>query len=90
MEAIKNSLWTEKSEYVDISSLLIDGKVLFPNGDIQNFSLTNRSIEIREHLIANNEDGLYRLKLTVYGDTNDGREFILDIPEYSFISESTT
>ncbi len=25
-----------QSEYVDISSLLIDGKVLFPNGDIQN------------------------------------------------------
>jgi uncharacterized protein (TIGR03503 family) len=79
-----------QSEYVDISSLLIDGKVFFPNGDIQNFSLTNRSTEIREHLIANNEDGSYRVKLTVYGDTYDGREFILDVPEYSFISEVTT
>jgi uncharacterized protein (TIGR03503 family) len=79
-----------QSEYVDVSSLLIDGKVLFPNGDIQNFSLTNRSTEIREHLIANNEDGLYRVKLSVYGDTYNGREFILDVPEYSFISESTT
>jgi uncharacterized protein (TIGR03503 family) len=79
-----------QSEYVDVSSLLIDGKVLFPNGDIQNFSLTNRSTEIREHLIANKEDGLYRVKLTVYGDTYNGREFILDVPEYSFISESTT
>ena len=78
-----------QSEYVDISSLLIDGKVLFPNGDIQNFSLTYRSTEIREHLIANNEDGLYRVMLAVYGDTNNGREFILDVPEYSFISEST-
>ena len=75
-------------EYVDISSLLIDGKVRFPNGDIKNFSITNRSTEIREYLIANYEYGLYRVKLTVYGDTNDGREFILDVPEYSFISES--
>jgi uncharacterized protein (TIGR03503 family) len=74
-------------EYVDMSTLLIDGKVRSPNGDIQNFSITDRSAKIREHLIVNTESGVYRVKLTVYADTTDGREFILDVPEYSFLSE---
>lgn len=74
-------------EYVDMSTLLIDGKVRFPNGDIQNFSITDMSDDVREHLIVNYEYGVYRVKLTAYGNTNDGREFILDVPEYSFLTE---
>jgi uncharacterized protein (TIGR03503 family) len=74
-------------EYVDMSTLLIDGKVRFPNGDIQNFSITDMSSEIREYLIVNYEYGVYRVKLTAYGNTTHGREFILDVPEYSFLSE---
>jgi uncharacterized protein (TIGR03503 family) len=74
-------------EYVDMSTLLIDGKVRFPNGDIQNFSITEMSSEVREYLIVNYEYGVYRVKLTAYGNTIDGREFILDVPEYSFLSE---
>lgn len=74
-------------EHVDMSTLLIDGKVRFPNGDIQNFSITEMSSDIREYLIVNYEYGVYRVKLTTYGTTNDGREFILDVPEYSFLTE---
>jgi uncharacterized protein (TIGR03503 family) len=74
-------------EHVDMSTLLIDGKVRFPNGDIQNFSITDMSADIREYLIVNFEYGVYRVKLTTYGNTNEGREFILDVPEYSFLTE---
>ncbi|MFT2091048.1 TIGR03503 family protein [Paraglaciecola sp. 2405UD69-4] len=74
-------------EHVDMSSLLIDGKVRFPNGDIQNFSITDVSTEIREYLIVNYDYGVYRVKLTAFGNTLDGREFILDVPEYTFLSE---
>jgi uncharacterized protein (TIGR03503 family) len=74
-------------EYVDMSTLLIDGKVRFPNGDIQNFSITDMSSEVREYLIVNYEYGVYRVKLTAYGNTTQGREFILDVPEYSFLTE---
>ncbi|MFT4939479.1 MAG: hypothetical protein ACI88A_002521 [Paraglaciecola sp.] len=74
-------------EHVDMSTLLIDGKIQFPNGDVQNFSNTERTPEVREHLIVNYEFGVYRIKLTAYGNTIDGREFILDVPEYSFLSE---
>ncbi|MFT5837655.1 MAG: hypothetical protein ACI9UT_000141 [Flavobacteriales bacterium] len=74
-------------EHVDMSTLLIDGKVRFPNGDIQNFSITDMSANIREYLIVNYDYGVYRVKLTAYGNTIQGREFILDVPEYTFLSE---
>jgi uncharacterized protein (TIGR03503 family) len=74
-------------EFVDMSTLLIDGKIRFPNGDTQSFSITDMSSEVREYLFANYDYGLYRIKLTAYGNTYEGREFILDVPEYSFLSE---
>ena len=75
-------------ELVDIESLLVDGKVKFPNADIQNFSLTEGGSEPREHLIIAYEEGIFRVKLTAYGTTTDGRDFILDVPEYSFVAEA--
>lgn len=75
-------------EHVDMTSLLIDGKVRFPNGDVQNFSLTEQSAEAREHLMVNYEYGVYRVKVTAYGNTVSGRDFILDVPEYTFLSEA--
>jgi uncharacterized protein (TIGR03503 family) len=74
-------------EHVDMATLLIDGKIRFPNGDLQNFSITDMSQDVREHLIVNNEYGVYRVKLTAFGNTVEGRDFILDVPEYSFLSE---
>ncbi len=74
-------------EHVDINTLLIDGKVRFPNGDVQNFSLTEQSPNAREHLIVNYEAGVYRVKLTAYGNTVSGRDFILDVPESTFLVE---
>ncbi len=74
-------------ELVDIESLLVDGKVKFPNSDMQNFSLTEGGVDPREHLIVAYEEGIFRVKLTAYGTTMDGRDFILDVPEYSFVAE---
>lgn len=72
---------------VDISSLLLDGKVRFPNGDIQNFSLTELSDQTREHLVVNYEYGVFRVKVTAYGKTINGRDFILDVPEFNFVTD---
>jgi len=74
-------------EHINMSTLLIDGKVKFPNGDIQNFSITDSSMDIREHLIVNYEYGVYRIKLTAFANTIDGRDVILDVPEFSFLTE---
>jgi len=74
-------------EYVDINSLLLDGKVRFPNGDVQTFSMTEMTDQIRQHQIVNYEYGIYRVKVTAYGTTKDGRDFILDVPEVTFLAE---
>lgn len=75
-------------ELVDIETLLVDGKVRFPNGDMQTFSLTEPSTAAREHLIVAYEEGVFRVKLTAFGTTSEGREFILDVPEYTFLAEA--
>lgn len=72
---------------VDMASLLVDGKVRFPNGDVQNFSITDITDRVRTHEIVNFEYGVFRVKLTAYGNTVDGRDFILDVPEYTFFFE---
>lgn len=74
-------------ELVDIESLLVDGKVKFPNADMRNFSLTEGGSEPREHLVAAYEEGIFRIKITAYGTTVGGRDFILDVPEFSFVAE---
>ena len=74
-------------ELVDIESLLVDGKVKFPNADMQNFSLTEGGSEPREYLIVAYEEGIFRVKITAYGTTVNGRDFILDVPEFSFVAE---
>lgn len=74
-------------ELVDIRSLLVDGKIRYPNGDVQSFSITDSSEQARMHEILNIEYGVFRVKITAYGNTTDGRDFILDVPEFSFLSE---
>lgn len=72
---------------VNMSELLVDGKVRFPNGDVQNFSITDITDRVRTHEIVNFEYGVFRVKITAYGETIDGRNFILDVPEYTFVFE---
>lgn len=74
-------------DHVDISTLLLDGKVRYPNGEIHNFSITDMSSDVREHLLVHFGFGVYRIKLTAFANTLEGREFILDVPEFSFLVE---
>ncbi|WP_018981449.1 TIGR03503 family protein [Salinimonas chungwhensis] len=71
-------------EHVDIQSILVDGKIRYPNGDIQNFSLTEPSPSVRTQRILALDQGQFTVKLTVYGQTTNARDFILDVPAYTF------
>lgn len=75
-------------DQVDIESLLIDGKVRYPNSEMQNFSLTEGGDQPREYLMPAYDEGIFRVKMTAYGTTSDGRDFILDVPEFTFLAES--
>lgn len=72
-------------DLVDINTLLVDGKVRYPNADVRNFSLTELGSDAREYLIIAYDYGIFRVKMTAYGKTVNGRDFILDVPEFSFL-----
>ena len=72
-------------DLVDINTLLVDGKVRYPNADVRNFSLTELGGDTREYLIIAYDYGIFRVKMTAYGKTVNGRDFILDVPEYTFL-----
>ncbi|MDF2177572.1 TIGR03503 family protein [Aliiglaciecola sp. CAU 1673] len=74
-------------DLVDITTLLIDGKLRYPNGDVMSFSITEVNDKPRIYEVINYEYGVFRAKITAYGSTVNGREFILDVPEFSFLSE---
>lgn len=72
-------------DLVDINTLLVDGKVRYPNADVRNFSLTELGGDAREYLIIAYDYGIFRVKMTAYGKTVNGRDFILDVPEFTFL-----
>ncbi len=72
-------------DLVDINTLLVDGKVRYPNADVRNFSLTELGKDVREYLIIAYDYGIFRVKMTAYGKTVNGRDFILDVPEFTFL-----
>jgi len=74
-------------EYVDISSLLVDGTVRQPNGEVVRFSITEISDSAKTVDILNTAFGIYKINMTVFALSNDGRDLVIDVPEYSFVYE---
>ncbi len=76
------------SPFIQQEDFVISGSVQSPNGDVQNFSVSevdengNRSVEIPNYL-----SGVYRVNVTLFGTTIDDREIVVTIPEYSFVVE---
>ena len=63
-------------------TMLFNGEILFPNGDIQTFSIENK--QSRKLKIFNSEYGTYSITSTVFGTTKDGREFTFSMPPHRF------
>lgn len=76
--------------YVIPDSLVFQGKFTFPDRQVEPFSIMDEeSGEIRTKQISNTEPGLYRVNVSAFGKTIDGREFRLVVPEYSFNVEES-
>lgn len=71
-------------DYVKPETMIFQGKVHYPNQDVQSFSITDSIKEARIFNIINYDYGLYRVTMSGFGENANGREFMLDIPEYSF------
>ncbi len=70
--------------YVEPESLIFQGQVTFPDRQVEAFSIMNERGVTRTTEFAYTEPGIYRINLSAFGKTISGREFQLEIPEYSF------
>ena len=75
-------------EFVDVNSLLFQGKVVFPDRHISPFSIMEGKGEKRIHEIEYTEPGVHRIQVNAFGKTIEGREFRLVLPEFTFNAES--
>lgn len=70
--------------YVNADSILIQGKVTFPDKQVEPFSVMEGKGISRTYDIAFTEAGLHRIKIGVFGETINGREFRATVPEFTF------
>jgi uncharacterized protein (TIGR03503 family) len=72
------------SDLVDIESIIIDGKIIFPDRQIDRFSITEGKGSYRHKTIEFTESGIYKIEGNVFGKTLEGRDFRLKLSQYTF------
>jgi uncharacterized protein (TIGR03503 family) len=75
-------------EHIKLDSLLVDGKIKRPNGETDNISLTELSSEARKVKVLNDSFGIYRINITTFAETVNGRDVIIDVPEHTFVTKA--
>jgi uncharacterized protein (TIGR03503 family) len=74
--------------YVDPDSILFQGKVTFPDRQVDPFSIMEGKGKSRVYEIPYTESGVHRINVNVFGKTINGREFRLVLQEFTFNAES--
>ena len=73
-----------EGDYIKKDTLIFQGKVHYPNQEIQSFAITDNLEGPRIFNVINYDFGLYRITMSAFGENANGREFMLKIPEFSF------
>jgi len=71
-------------EFVKPDSLVFQGKITFPDRQTEPFSIMEGEGKTRIKEFGYTEPGVHRINLNAFGETINGREFRLVVPEYSF------
>jgi len=74
------------SSHIQLNSLLLDGTVAHPNGETDKITMTETNDEVKLINVKNDGFGIYRIKLTAFATTTDGREVIINVPEHTFVT----
>ena len=78
-------LFRVTDDSVNAESVLLQGRVRYPNGEIEGFALNEPGSTPRELKLHNRGHGSYILEVSAFGTMRDGREFMLNLPEVSFV-----
>lgn len=70
---------------INKASVLLQGRIRYPNGEVEEFALNEPGLAPRELQLHNRGHGSYIMDVAAYGATQDGREFMLNLPEISFV-----
>ncbi|ESP92936.1 MULTISPECIES: TIGR03503 family protein [Pseudoalteromonas] len=71
-------------EIVKPETVILQGKILYPNGEEQLFTLNEAERFYRQLQIKNYDWGRYSIQLSAFGENINGREFMAAIPDYNF------
>ncbi|MGB1262751.1 MAG: TIGR03503 family protein [Cognaticolwellia sp.] len=72
------------NRFVNVDSILIQGKITYPDRQVAPFSVTQGQGNSRRYDIAFTDAGVHRIQIDVFGETSTGREFRAKVPEFSF------
>lgn len=75
---------------VEAASLLIQGRVRYPDGSVDQYALNAQDNPDNTLSVLNKGFGSYILDIAVFGNWQDGREFMLTMPELSFVVNQQT
>ncbi len=75
---------TLDNQIVQPETVLIQGKIYYPNNEEQMFTLDANKTLTRELAIKNYDWGRYSIELSVFGTNINGREFMATLPTYKF------
>ena len=70
---------------VNAASVLLQGRIRYPNGDVGEFALNEPGLAPRHLELHNRGHGSYILEVQAFGAMQNGREFMLHLPEISFV-----
>jgi uncharacterized protein (TIGR03503 family) len=76
------------SKHIKLDSLLLDGSVTHPNGETDKITMTETNDLVKVIPVRNDGFGIYRIKLTAFATTVDGREVIINVPEHTFVTNA--
>ncbi|QBL08796.1 TIGR03503 family protein [Rheinheimera sp. D18] len=70
---------------VNKATVLLQGRIRYPNGDVEEFALNEPNVTPRTLELRNRGHGSYILDVSAFGTMQDGREFAITLPEISFV-----
>ena len=69
---------------VDPNSLIFQGKITYPDKQTEPFAIMEGEGKSRIKKVGYTEPGIHRISLKAFGETINGREFRLVVPDFSF------
>lgn len=66
---------------IDAKTVSVQGRVIYPSGDVQTFTLQEEANNSRQIEVGNVGNGNYRIEHVLYGKTKAGREFVLNLQD---------